>query len=128
MLVQVSQCKFYDLISHKQKFTLKSRSLKYLFFFRKISLAELKYLRIRLNKTKSFLGNTHKETDRNGVNDTHTHTDIILNVIVLLFFRTNPFHFMREIWTPACLVGLRKLKPPFLGGWEEWGGICGSNY
>ena len=41
------------------------------FVLKKYSLAEFTYLQIRLDLTKSFLGNT-KKTDRNNVNEQNT--------------------------------------------------------
>ena len=43
------------------------------FIFKNYSLVEVIYLRIRFNKTQSFLWNT-KITDRNGIDAQNTHT------------------------------------------------------
>lgn len=49
-------------------------------FFKNYSLAELTYLSIRLNNTKSFLGNT-KKTNRNSVNMENIHKTIALEMV-----------------------------------------------
>lgn len=49
------------------------RRPKIAFLFKTFSLAELTYMRIRLNRTKPLLGNT-KKTDRNNVNEQATLT------------------------------------------------------
>ena len=49
-------------------------------FFKNYSLAELTYLWIRLNNTKSFLGNT-KKTNRNSVNVENAHKTIALEMV-----------------------------------------------
>ena len=48
------------------------RRPKIALFFKTFSHAELTYMRIRLNRTKSLLENT--KTDRNSVNEQATHT------------------------------------------------------
>ena len=42
--------------------------------FKNYSLVELKYQQMRLNKTKSFLGNTKKTDGKTKQTHTHTHT------------------------------------------------------
>ena len=42
--------------------------------FKNYSLVELKYQQMRLNKTKSFLGNTKKTDGKTKQKHTHTHT------------------------------------------------------
>lgn len=49
-------------------------------FFKNYSLAELTYLWIRLNNTKSFLGST-KKTNRNSVNMENIHKTIALEMV-----------------------------------------------